>query len=85
MKIIKTFYNYKCCECGNKIFLLDLIHNDFYCKSCGLIHNSEMKDDAKQDYYKDVLEDIKKNDPELYKLIQLEIKKEKLNKLNNKG
>lgn len=83
MEIIKTFYNYKCLECGNKIFIFDLIHNDFYCKSCGLIHNLQMLSDAKQDFYKDILNEIKKNEPDLYELIKMEIKNDKLNKLTN--
>lgn len=83
MDIIKTFYNYKCLECGNKIFIFDLIHNDFYCQSCGLIHDISMLDDAKQDYYNDVFADIKKNQPDIYELIQLEIKNDKSNKLTN--
>ena len=89
MEVIRTFYKYKCLECGKKIILFDLVHNEFYCRSCGLIHNLEMLNLAKNEYYKDKLKEIQKSKPDIYNLIQMDLKqqeKEKIKlKLDNKN
>lgn len=59
MDIIKTFYNLKCVECEQEILYFDLIHMEFYCRSCGLIHNSEMIEQAKDNYLKARIKEIK--------------------------
>lgn len=60
MDIIKTFYNLKCVECEQEILYFDLRRMEFYCRSCGLIHNSEMIEQAKDNYLKARIKEIKK-------------------------
>lgn len=74
---IQTFYNYKCVECGNELFIRDILKNEFYCVSCGLIHDMDMLDDARDNYYKELLKQIKENEPDVYYLIKQQLLKEK--------
>lgn len=84
MEIIRTNFNYKCVECEKKNIVFDLIHNEFYCRSCGLIHNSEMLEISKANYNKEQLQYIKENEPYIYNLIINEYEKRKENLLKKK-
>lgn len=80
MNIIKQYKNsFKCLECGNKLFYKDIIHNEFYCRSCGLIHDNNMLDISQQALKKDLIKENQENNP---LLIMLEIERQKeLNKM----
>ncbi|MBR2651788.1 hypothetical protein IKD56_00065 [bacterium] len=83
MEIIQTFYIYKCLECGNEVFFKDVLKNECYCCRCGLIHDLEMLADAKENYFKNRLNQIKKNNPKGYELILREIRNDKWNILKD--
>lgn len=84
MEIYKTIQNLKCVECEKKNIVFDLIHNEFYCRSCGLVHNSEMLDISKANYNKEQLQYLKENEPYIYNLIINEYEKRKENLLKKK-
>ena len=78
MEIIRTNFNYKCVECEKKNnIVFDLIHNEFYCRSCGLIHNSEMLEISKANYTNEQIQYLKENEPYIYNLIINEYEKTK--------
>ena len=88
MPIIQTYCNiFQCLECGNTIILKDVYKSEFFCRSCGLIHDNYMLIEAKDNYKANNKNNDNSNElfiidreSELYKQIEKEFNE----KYNNK-